>query len=85
MSEHTSPPAAADQAQPGLGSWFNVTDSGYLKGLLLGACVALVVTNPTVQKALVSGAVRLWAAIQGGVEEIKEQIQDAKAELSQEG
>lgn len=79
--------AAAQQSAAGssLGSWFNLGNPGYLKGLLLGAGVALVVTNPTVQKAMVSGAVRLWAAVQGGVEEIKEQIQDAKAELSQEG
>lgn len=69
----------------GLASWFNVTQPAYLKGLLLGAGVALVVTNPTVQKALIGGAVRVWAAVQGGVEEIKEQIEDVKAELSREG
>jgi len=69
----------------GLTSWFNVTQPAYLKGLLLGAGVALVVTNPTVQKALIGGAVRVWAAVQGGVEEIKEQIEDVKAELSREG
>ncbi|MCM0756519.1 YtxH domain-containing protein [Desulfovibrio aminophilus] len=93
MSEHATPsvggapqpaqPQAESAASPG--SWFNVSNPGYLKGLLLGAGVALVATNPTVQKAVISGAVRLWAAVQGGVEEIKEQIQDAKAELSQEG
>jgi hypothetical protein len=68
-----------------LGSWFNVTNSTYLKGALLGAGVALVVTNPRVQQAVISGAVRLWAGIQGGVEEIKEQVRDVKAELSREG
>jgi hypothetical protein len=65
-------------------SWFNFTSSDYLKGLALGAGVALVATNPTVQKAVVSGAVKVWAALQGGVEELKEQVQDAKAELSQQ-
>lgn len=69
----------------GLASWFNVTQPAYLKGLLLGAGVALVLTNPTVQKALVGGAVRVWAAVQGGIEEVKEQIEDVKAELSREG
>lgn len=68
----------------GLASWINVTDAGYLKGALLGAGVALVVTNPKVQKSVINGAVKLWAAIQGGVEEIKEQVLDAKAELSRE-
>lgn len=72
-------------AGTGLAAWFNVTQPAYLKGLLLGAGVALVVTNPTVQKALIGGAVRVWAAVQGGMEEIKEQIEDVKAELSREG
>lgn len=77
--------AAAPAPGTGLASWFNVTQPAYLKGLLLGAGVALVVTNPTVQKALIGGAVRVWAAVQGGVEEMKEQIEDVKAELSREG
>lgn len=76
---------AAPAPGAGLASWFNVTQPAYLKGLLLGAGVALVVTNPTVQKALIGGAVRVWAAVQGGVEEMKEQIEDVKAELSREG
>ncbi|WP_034633507.1 hypothetical protein [Maridesulfovibrio bastinii] len=66
-----------------LGDWFNFRDSTYLKGFALGAGIALVASNPTVQKAVISGAVKAWAAVQGGFEEIKEQIQDAKAELSQ--
>lgn len=65
-------------------SWFNFTSADYLKGLALGAGVALVATNPTVQKAVVSGAVKVWAALQSGVEELKEQVQDAKAEISQQ-
>lgn len=77
--------AAAPAPGTGLASWFNVTQPAYLKGLLLGAGIALVVTNPTVQKALIGGAVRVWAAVQGGVEEMKEQIEDVKAELSREG
>ena len=73
--------AAQDSA---VTSWFNFTNLDYLKGLALGAGVVLVATNPTVQKAVVSGAVKTWAALQGGVEELKEQVQDAKAELSQQ-
>lgn len=78
-------PAAAPAPGAALASWFNVSDPAYVKGLLLGAGAALVLTNPTVQKALVGGAVRVWAAVQGGIEEIKEQIEDVKAELSREG
>ncbi len=67
-----------------LTSWFDVTNADYLKGLALGAGVALVATNPAVQKAVVSSVVKVWAAIQGGVEELKEQVQDVKAEISQQ-
>ncbi|KIX15329.1 YtxH domain-containing protein [Dethiosulfatarculus sandiegensis] len=66
----------------GVSSWFAVTDSCYLKGMLLGAGVTLLLTNPTVQKTMVRGAVKLWSGVQYGLEEVKEQIQDIKAELS---
>lgn len=66
----------------GVASWFAFTDSGYLKGLLLGAGVTLLLTNPTVQKTMVRGVVKLWSGMQYGLEEVKEQIQDIKAELS---
>lgn len=62
--------------------WFAFSDSSYLKGLVLGAGVAYLLSNPAVQKALVKGAVTLWSTIQGGVEEVKEQIQDIKSEMS---
>lgn len=67
-----------------LKSWVDVTDSRYLKGFLVGAGVAAVASNPKVQKAVVSGAVKLWAAVQGGIEEAKEKVQDIKAEVSQD-
>lgn len=82
--ESPAPAQAARPADSALASWFNFTSADYLKGIALGAGVALVVTNSTVQKAVVSGAVKAWAALQGGVEELKEQVQDAKAELSQQ-
>ncbi|MUM76648.1 YtxH domain-containing protein [Pseudodesulfovibrio sp. F-1] len=82
QSVPASRPAVAQAPSP-VASWFAFTNADYLKGLALGVGAALVVTNPTVQKAVVSGAVKAWAAIQGGVEELKEQVQDAKAELSQ--
>jgi Na+/H+-translocating membrane pyrophosphatase len=62
--------------------WFAVTDPGYLKGALLGAAVTYLLTNPKVQRAMVKGVVTLWTTVQGGVEEVKEQIQDIKAEMS---
>lgn len=80
-----APVAPVTPPGTGLAAWFNFTQPAYLKGFLLGAGAALVLTNPTVQKALVGGAVRLWSAVHGGVEELKEQIEDAKAEISREG
>ncbi|NDV23988.1 YtxH domain-containing protein [Desulfovibrio sp. JC022] len=65
-------------------SWVNVTDSRYLKGFLIGAGLALVASNPKVQKAVVSGAVKTWSAVQGGIEEAKEKIHDIKAEAQSE-
>ncbi len=62
--------------------WLAFNDPGYIKGLVVGAGVAYVLTNPTVQRSLVKGAVALWSAVQGGVEEVKEQIEDIKAEMS---
>jgi hypothetical protein len=73
----------AEQAV-GYRSWFDFSNSSYLKGFLIGAGVTLLLTNPTTQKTLVRGAVRIWSFVQGGVEEVKEQFQDVKAEMSQE-
>lgn len=69
-------------ATPWTQGWFAVTDPGYIKGLLLGAAVTYLLTNPKVQRAMVKGAVTLWTSVQGSVEEVKEQIQDIKAEMS---
>ncbi len=68
----------------GINSWFDFSNSGYLKGLVLGAGATLLLTNPTVQKAVVRSTVKLWSFVQGGVEEVKEQFHDIKAEMSQQ-
>ena len=62
--------------------WFAVTDPGWIKGLIIGAGITYLATNPAVQRALVKGAVTAWSAVQGGFEEVKEQIQDIKSEMS---
>ncbi|GBC63515.1 hypothetical protein DENIS_4509 [Desulfonema ishimotonii] len=73
-------PQQAQMAGPA--AWFNFSDGSYLKGFLVGAAVTLVVANPTVQKTIVRGAVKIWSTFQGGLEEVKENIQDVKAEMS---
>lgn len=62
--------------------WFAFQDPDYIKGLVLGAGLTYLLTNPTMQKALVKGAVTLWTSVQGSLEEVKEQIQDIKSEMS---
>ncbi len=59
-------------------------NTSLLAGLVLGAGAAIVASNPKVQKAVVGTSVKVWAGLQGHIEEMKEQIHDAKAELSQE-
>lgn len=70
----------AQQPGTGVGSWFAFSDSCYLQGLALGVGATIILTNPRVQKAVVRGAVKLFAALQGGIEEMKEQFEDMKAE-----
>jgi len=64
--------------------WFDYKNPAYLKGAVVGAAVALLVTNPTVKKAIVKGVVGIWGTLQGGVEELKEQIRDVQAEMGEE-
>jgi hypothetical protein len=68
--------------QSAIASWFDYSNSSYIKGLLVGAGAALLVTHPTVQTAVVKGAVAAWTAVVGGIEEIKERVRDARAEKS---
>jgi hypothetical protein len=53
----------------------------FVKGLLIGAAATYVLTNESVQRAVIRGAVQAWSSLQGGVEELKERFQDAEAEL----
>jgi len=77
-------PVDAAQTPSGFISWFEFSNSGYLKGFFVGAGATLLLTNPGVQKAMIRGGVKLWSLFQGGVEEVKEQVKDVKAEMSQE-
>ena len=76
----TAYPAAQDSSLFSL----NVQDTQFWKGALIGAAVALLVTNETVQKGVVKTASKLTAAAQSGIEEVKEKFEDAKAEAKAE-
>ncbi len=66
---------------PASPSFFNLGNDRFLKGLLIGAAAAYLLTNESVQRNAIKGVVKLWGGIQGGVEEIKERFHDAEAEL----
>jgi len=68
-------------AQSGAQSFFNLGNDRFLKGLLIGAAAAYLLTNESVQRNAIKGVVKLWGGLQGGVEEIKERFHDAEAEL----
>lgn len=62
-------------------SFFNLGNDRFLKGLLIGAAAAYLLTNESVQRTAIKGVVKLWGGLQGGVEEIKERFHDAEAEI----
>lgn len=57
----------------------------FLRGLLIGGAAAYILTNENAQKAIIKTGVKLFSALAGGVEEFKEKIMDAKAEIEAEG
>jgi hypothetical protein len=69
------PPPQQSSAPSGL------TNDRFLKGLLIGAAAAYILTNESVQRSAIKGAVKAWTLVQGGLEEVKERFQDADAEL----
>jgi hypothetical protein len=82
-------PGGAYQAQGGYAyphapqdpSFFGLTNERFLKGLLVGAAAAYLLTNDSVQRTAIKAVVKVWSVLQGGVEEIKERFHDAEAEL----
>ncbi len=62
----------------------DMQDSQFWKGALLGAAVALLVTNESIQKGVVKTVSKLTLAAQSGMEEMKEKFEDAKAEAQAE-
>ncbi len=58
--------------------------SPYLQGMVIGAAVTYLLTNETVQKALIRGVARVIGSVQGGVEEMRERYRDAEAEMAAE-
>lgn len=72
------------QARPST-SFLSFPNDRFIKGLLIGAAATYLVTNESVQRTLIKGAVKTWALLQAGVEEVKERFHDADAELRHRG
>lgn len=83
QSQWAMPPGAypgayqSQQSSP----FFNISNDRFLKGLLIGAAATYLLTNESVQRTMIKGAVKAWSFVRGGVEEIKERFHDAEAEL----
>ena len=56
--------------------------AGFLKGVLVGAGVAYLLTNEKAQQALFKAIVKAGNLLECGVEELKERFEDAKAEFN---
>ncbi|WP_242479081.1 YtxH domain-containing protein [Lamprobacter modestohalophilus] len=74
-------PGSGYSAQAASSSFLNLGNDRFLKGLLIGAAAAYLLTNESVQRTAIKGVVKLWGGLQGGVEEIKERFHDAEAEI----
>ena len=56
----------------------------FIKGALIGALGAYLLTNEKAQKTIFKGIAKTTSMFQAGIEEIKERFEDAKAELEAE-
>lgn len=78
-------PQPSQQPAPAAGNGLlPFTSDSFLKGALIGAAAAYILTNENVQQSMIKGTVKAWHLLQGGVEEVKERFQDAEAELMAE-
>ncbi len=62
---------------------FNSND--FIKGALIGAGITFLLTNKTTQQAIFNGFAKASDMFNMGMEEIKERIEDAKAQMEASG
>ena len=68
----------------GLGSFFQLDNDSYWKGILVGSLVTLLLTNAAVKKGIMKTVIKASASVKGGIEELKEQLGDLEAEVLHE-
>ncbi len=60
------------------------TNERFFRGVLIGGVAAYLLTNEKAQKTIIKGGMKLYSSVVGGVEEFKEKVMDAKAEMDEE-
>ena len=78
MAGQAYDPAQAAQNNSSGTPW---TSDKFIRGALIGAAAAYVLTNENVQHSVIKGTVKAWNMVQCGVEEVKERFRDAEAEI----
>lgn len=71
-----TPQAPTQRTYPSL-----LANPRFIKGALVGAAAAYLLSNESVQQNAIKAAVKAWSLLQGGIEEMKERFRDAEAEL----
>ena len=69
------------QQQKNTSLYGSFDSSNFIKGALLGAVGAYLLTNEKAQKTIFKSAVKASDMFQAGMEEMKERFEDAKAEM----
>lgn len=81
--------SGADMAQaPGRGLFAGLLPSGrneqFLLGALIGAAATYVLSDEELRGRMIRAGLRLYTGLAGGLEEMKEQVADLKAEVAAE-
>ncbi|ADU66752.1 hypothetical protein LGV61_10105 [Desulfurispirillum indicum] len=56
----------------------------FIKGLLIGAAATFLLTNEKAQQTIIKAGVALFTQVASSVEELKEKVEDARAEAQEE-
>ncbi|WP_027390318.1 YtxH domain-containing protein [Chrysiogenes arsenatis] len=56
----------------------------FIKGLLIGAAATFLLTNEKAQQAIIKAGVTLFSQVASSVEELKEKVEDARAEAEEQ-
>jgi len=59
----------------------NINTNDFIKGALIGAVATYILTNESAQKAIFKTIAKGSEMFQAGIEEMKERMEDAKAEI----